>query len=63
MELNIRKIERERKKMGLTKQKFAKHIGIVPSSYTYILRVKSTTLDRVEQIANVLDIEAKDLLR
>jgi transcriptional regulator with XRE-family HTH domain len=62
MELNIRKIERERKKLGLTKQKFAKHIGVVPSNYSYILRTKSTTLDRVERIAEALDVDAKDLL-
>jgi transcriptional regulator with XRE-family HTH domain len=62
MEINTRKLERERKKLGLTKEKFARHIGLVPSGYTYVLQKKSTTLDKIDIIADKLFLDPKDLL-
>ncbi len=62
MKLNIKKLEAERKRAGLTKAGFSKRFGLTQSTYGKMLLSKSTTVKTMNKIASVLKIDAKDLL-
>ena len=62
MEINIRKFERERESLGLTKQELAKALGIHYQNIDYILKTKQTKLKTIQKIADFFGIDPKDLL-
>jgi len=62
MKINIEKIEKERKRQGLTAMELARRIGITRAAYSFFLRVGSTKLGTLAKIAKVLDFDPKDLL-
>ena len=62
MKINIEKIEKERKRQGLTAMELARRIGITRAAYSFFLRVGSTKLGTLVKIAKVLDFDPKDLL-
>jgi len=62
MELNTKKIEREITVAGFTSKTFADAIGITRQGLWYILERKTTTLERLNLIANALDMDPKDIL-
>jgi hypothetical protein len=62
MEINIKKMERERGLLGLSKYAFSKKIGIHHQNYDYILKAKQTKLPTIQKIADFLGIDGKDLL-
>lgn len=61
MKLNIKKIERERKKRNLTMRAFSKRIQITPAAYSFLIRSGSTKITTINRIADVLDLNPKDL--
>lgn len=62
MEINIKKLERERERLGLTKQELSKQLGIHYQNWDYILKTRKTKLVTIQKIADFFDIEPKDLL-
>jgi transcriptional regulator with XRE-family HTH domain len=62
MKVNIKKLEKERKAMGLGKMAFSRSCGMTDSTYGKILQSKTTTLKTLTTIAGVLKIDPKDLL-
>jgi Helix-turn-helix. len=62
MELNIKKIIKERDRLGMTNYGLAKAIGIRPYNLQYILKTKSTKLATIQKIADYFDVGAKDLI-
>lgn len=62
IKLNMSLLESERKRLEMTKEYFAKHIGIKPTAYCYLLKEKSTSLNTIAKIAFKLKRYPKDLL-
>jgi len=62
MKINVEKIEKERKRQGLTAMELARRIGITRATYSFFLRAGSTKLNTLVKIAKVLDFDPKDLL-
>jgi len=62
MELNIEKIDRELKRLGLSKYILAQKMGINKETIYSIFRRKSTKISTINQIAKILDVDPKDLL-
>lgn len=62
MEINIKKFEREREQLGLTKQELAKALGIHYQNIDYIMKTKQTKLKTIQKIADFFGIDPKDLL-
>ena len=63
MKINIEKIEKERKRQGLTAMELAEKIGITRQAYSiFLCRSRSTKLSTLARIAKVLDFDPKDLL-
>ena len=62
MKINVEKIEKERKRQGLTAMELARRIGITRAAYSFFLRVGSTKLGALVKIAKALDFDPKDLL-
>ena len=64
MKINIEKIEKERKRQGLTATELAKKVGITRQAYSiFVRRSRSTKLSTLAKIAEVLDFDPKDLLK
>jgi len=64
MKIDIEKIEKERKRQGLTATELAKKVGITRQAYsTFVRRRRSTKLSTLAKIAEALDFDPKDLLR
>jgi transcriptional regulator with XRE-family HTH domain len=55
-------IENYRKKHGLTKSVLALKFGMLPSNYTMMMKSKSTTLKKLDFIAEKMNISAKKLI-
>jgi len=62
MKINVSKMERERKALGLSKSELSRKVGMFPANYSYILKQESSRLDTITLIAKALDIDPKDLL-
>jgi transcriptional regulator with XRE-family HTH domain len=62
MKINTKKMEKERKAMGLGKMAFSRKCGMTASTYGKILQSKSTTLKTLTTIADLLNVDPKDLL-
>ena len=63
MKINIEKIEKERKRQGLTAMELAEKVGITRQAYSVFLhRSRSTKLSTLTKIAKALDFDPKDLL-
>ena len=61
MKLNIEKINRELTLLGWNKSRLAKELGITRQGVHYYLSSKPTVW-KVEKLADVLGLDAKDLL-
>ena len=63
MKINVEKIEKERKRQGLTAMELAGKVGITRQAYSVFLRRNgSTKLSTLARIAEALDFDPKDLL-
>ena len=62
MELNIEKIDRELKRLGLSKYTLAQKMGINKETIYSIFRRKSTKISTINEIAKILDVDPRDLL-
>ena len=62
MELNIRKIEKERERLGISIKELAKALGMHYQGLDYIYRMKSTNLKTIQRIADYFGIDGKDLI-
>jgi len=62
MKLNISKIDKEIKRLGLSRPQFAALVGISKQSVYYIYVKESTSFGMIERLAKVLDMDPKDLL-
>ena len=62
MKINTKKMEKERKATGLGKMAFSRKCGMTASTYGKILQSKSTTLKTLTTIADLLNVDPKDLL-
>jgi len=62
MKLNIKKLEHERKRLGLTKAAFSKRFGLTVSTYSKMVEHKSTKIVTLTKIASVLKLDPRDLL-
>jgi len=62
MEINIKKLEREREQVGLSKKQLAMALGIHYQNIDYILKTRQTKLKTIQKIADFFGIDAKDLL-
>jgi transcriptional regulator with XRE-family HTH domain len=62
MRLNIQKLERERKKSGMSMAKFSKNFGLCSSAYSKMLLNQSTALKTLTKMAVVLRLDPRDLL-
>ena len=61
MKLNIEKINRELNLLGWNKSRLAKELGMTRQGVYYYFSSKPT-IRKVEKLANVLGLDAKDLL-
>ena len=62
MELNIKKIDKERERLGLSQKELAKALGMHYQGLDYICKRKSTNLRTIQAIADFFGIEGKDLI-
>ena len=62
MKMNIDKIERERKRQGLTKTEMALKMGMSRQAYWDFINNGSTRLSTLTKIAEILEFDPKDLL-
>ena len=62
MKINTKKMERARKATGMGKMAFSRKCGMTDSTYGKILQSKSTTLKTLTTIAEILNVDPKDLL-
>lgn len=60
--LKIETIETYRKKRGITRTKLAEDFGMLPSTYTMMLHSRSTTLARLDKMAEVMGTSPKKLI-
>lgn len=60
--INIDFLEQRRKKLKISKYKMSKGLGGSTQVYYDILKRKSTTLNTLDKIANILGIKSKDLI-
>jgi transcriptional regulator with XRE-family HTH domain len=60
--INTNLIETRREKLKITKYRMADLLGMSRQSYYSILTNKSTTLNTLEKIANILGLKPKDLI-
>ena len=60
LKLNTEKIERERKRLGLTKTELAKRMGISKQLLHYT--IKKQQIFHIEEFAFILEFEPKDLI-
>jgi len=61
LKLNINKVERERKRLKMTKTALAKRMGITKQVLNYIMN--NRTLTHAHKIARIFDINPKDLIK
>ena len=62
MKLDTKKIREKIKERGLTIEQAAKQMGFSRQNLQMILKNESTLLSRVDNIANVLNVDPKDIL-
>jgi len=61
LRLNVKKVESEMARLGLSKDEMARRMGLKRTSAYYYLRPQ-TSLRKVSRIAKVLNLDEKDLL-
>lgn len=61
MELNIKKIETEMKRLGWTKTKLGRELGMSKQAIHYWFNSKVTIM-KAERLAQILNVSARDLL-
>lgn len=65
MKLNLEKIDRELARLGWSKYRLAKEMGVIPSSIYAVLdpdRSNGMTFKTVDKIGAALGIDPKDLI-
>jgi transcriptional regulator with XRE-family HTH domain len=61
--LNTKRLEKERVMREMSQDEFARALGFKrPSSYTYLMKKKSTTFKSLAKMAQALNMRPKDLL-
>jgi transcriptional regulator with XRE-family HTH domain len=60
--INIAKIEKTRKALKISKYKMSKEIGNSKQIYYDIIKRKSTTIESLNKIAKVLNLDPRDLI-
>ena len=63
MELNIDKIQRELDRLGWSKYILAQKMNVNKETIYSIFRRNSTKISTINQIAEILDVDPKDLLK
>jgi len=63
MELNIEKIQRELDRLGWSKYILAQKMDVNKETIYSIFRRNSTKISTINQIAKILDVDPKDLLK
>ncbi len=61
LQLNIKKVERERNRLGLSKTQLAKKMGISKQNLHYIL--KNKLIAHAYKFGEVFDLHGKDLIK
>ena len=62
MQVNISKLEKERKRLNLTKSAFSRYFWLQSSTYGKMIQTQSTSIICLNRIAKILDFDPKDLL-
>jgi transcriptional regulator with XRE-family HTH domain len=62
MKIDKRKLESERKRLGISMAAFSRKLGMTDSTYSKIIDSESTTLKTLTRIAEKLHINPLDLL-
>jgi len=62
MKINTIRLEKERKRRKLTREKFSVLFSLHPTTYGKIIKTQSTTFKRLSQIADSLRINPKLLI-
>jgi transcriptional regulator with XRE-family HTH domain len=62
MKLNIKKLEAERKRLGLKMPEFSKRLGFTATNYGKMVDSRSTSLKTLTKIAAKLNLDPRDLL-
>ena len=60
--INTELIEKRREKLHITKYRMADKLKMSRQTYYTIINNKSTTLNTLDKIADILDLKAKDLI-
>jgi DNA-binding Xre family transcriptional regulator len=62
MEINVKKLEREIARLGLSKKELCRKLGMHYQGWDYIMRTRQTKLKTIQRIADFFEMEAKDIL-
>jgi hypothetical protein len=62
MRVNTEKIDAERERIGESKSKFAKRLGMKLPAYLQMMACASTTIRRIAKIGDALHMDPRDLL-
>ena len=62
LRLHVEKMERERKRLGLTKSEIERRAKIKPSTYSKVIVRGITSIATLNSIAEALSLDPKDLL-
>lgn len=62
MKINSKKVVNEIKRRGLRQYQVAALAGLTPQCISILLKRETSRLSTINQIAKVLDVDAKDLM-
>ncbi|MHB8123142.1 MAG: helix-turn-helix domain-containing protein [Desulfuromonadaceae bacterium] len=62
LKIDVLKIEAERERRKESQEKFARRLGMKQTTYSAVIKKASTTLKRINQMANRLQVDPRDLL-
>ena len=62
MKINSQKIKNELRRLGLTREVFAKSIGMTRQGFEQVLTRRKTTFKTLNKIADKLSLDAKDIV-
>lgn len=63
MKINVEKIERERKRLNISKIDMSRRLKMSRQAYWDFLKSSPPTLNVLSKIAKILEFDAKDLLK
>lgn len=62
MRVNTEKLDAERERIGESKSRFAKRLGMKLPAYLKMMSCASTTIQRIAKIGDALQLDPRDLL-